>query len=155
MVVRRVPLGSWCSTWMVMGRRTIPRTSKKLRQPSYCSSPGISPITTGLMGVMGSLPGVLTRARRVVAAPPMPIWGGGDANALPNTWAASTRLMVDDSCAFGFGRQVVAAGHLSQDRVPFLDDAEARLVSLGLIGSCFAQPLMGVGRRGPIRPCRS
>jgi len=28
----------------------------------------------------------------------MPIWGAAMPTPLPNTWAASTRLMVDDSC---------------------------------------------------------
>jgi hypothetical protein len=36
--IRVVPSMSWCSTSMASGRRTMPRTAKKLRQPSYCSS---------------------------------------------------------------------------------------------------------------------
>ncbi len=87
-VIRVVPSMSWCSTSMASGRGTIPRTAKKLRHPSYCSS--VSADSSQIRG-LSSVSVSPSAVRTTAAARPMLICGAARPMPLAKLCTCPTR----------------------------------------------------------------
>ena len=134
-----LPSTCWCSTWIHSGRGTLPRTSKKLRQPSYCSSCS-SDWSIYLRVQQGD--DLAARRADYGGSTPDADLRCGDAHALAehvhlgDALDGGLQLGDDPAGVLGFVRERQRAGLLPQPWVVDLDDAQLghRLAGL-LVGT--------------------